>query len=298
MKPKSKDVEYERELARRWRENGDLGARNELIVRNLWFAQWSAKISKMGRQLTAEERAQIACCSLVEATEHFDERKGGSFRGFASWYILGALNRENAKADTPVRYPSYLYSAARRIKEAKLILEVALGRKPTREEIMKYADVTDVTIDAALEPVLPKRGQSFDAPLTTEDNESRTLHDVMVAGGPVPETVRIAKGELDDITSQLEQFIINVRHADARGHKALRERNLAFIVDRYGIWSDEGMPLDEVGRKHDVSRQMVDQTIKRLWRSLHAENATYSEMWLEDLLQQKRTLEILLENGQ
>ncbi|MFA7286212.1 MAG: hypothetical protein WC052_00920 [Patescibacteria group bacterium] len=298
MKSKSEDAELERELARRWRENRDLAARNELVERNLWFARWSARITNMGRQLTAEEREQIAYCSLVEATIRFDERKGGNFRGYASWYILGALNSANATANTAVHYPSYLYAASKRIKAATLILEVALGRKPTRDEIMKHADVTGAAIDAASEPVLPKRGRSLDAPLMTEDGESRTLHDVMAAGAPAPETIRMAKGELVDVTLRLEQFVADVYRADARGRKALRERNASFLIDRHGIWNDDGIALEEVGKKHGVSRQMVNQTIKRLWRCLQTANAVYTEAWLENILRQKRALEILLENEQ
>src|SRR5690348_933329 len=80
------------ELFRRWREDGDRRAREELINRHLPLARGLARRYARTPE-PFEDLVQVASLGLVKAVDRFDADRGAAFTSFAVPTILGELKR-------------------------------------------------------------------------------------------------------------------------------------------------------------------------------------------------------------
>jgi RNA polymerase sigma factor for flagellar operon FliA len=86
--------EAEAALWARWRQNGDLAARQELIAHHLPYARIVAAkyySNRYHNEVEFDEYFQLASLGLVEALDRFDPTMGVQFRTFASRRIQGSI---------------------------------------------------------------------------------------------------------------------------------------------------------------------------------------------------------------
>jgi RNA polymerase sigma factor (sigma-70 family) len=88
----------EQELARRIQENGDIDARNVLVLANLGLVHLLAK-QQRHREFRYEDLVQEGVLGLLRATETFDPNRGIRFSTYCVYWIRARIQRLGQKLD-------------------------------------------------------------------------------------------------------------------------------------------------------------------------------------------------------
>ena len=137
-------------LLRRYHEQGDLAAREQLIEQYMSLVRSLARrYSYRGEQL--EDLVQIGAIGLIKAIDRFDVNRGVELTTYATPNIIGEIKRHFRDRGWSVRVPRGLQEL--NIQLSRLIeqLTVQHGRSPTIPELAKAASVTDEEVLEALE---------------------------------------------------------------------------------------------------------------------------------------------------
>jgi len=137
-------------LLRRYHEEGDLAAREELIEQYMSLVRSLARrYSYRGEQF--EDLVQIGAISLIKAIDRFDVDRGVELTTYATPNIIGEIKRHFRDRGWSVRVPRGLQEL--NIQLSRLLEEktVELGRSPTIAELAKAAEVSDEVVIEALE---------------------------------------------------------------------------------------------------------------------------------------------------
>src|SRR5918999_113831 len=140
----------DRELLRRYHEEGDLAAREQLIEQYLSLVRSLARrYSYRGEQL--EDLVQIGCIGLIKAIDRFDLERGVELTTYATPNIIGEIKRHFRDKGWAVRVPRGLQEL--NVQLSKLIEEktVELGRSPTIGELAEAAGAEEEEVLEALE---------------------------------------------------------------------------------------------------------------------------------------------------
>ena len=127
-------------LLRRYHEQGDLAAREQLIEQYMSLVRSLARrYSYRGEQL--EDLVQIGAIGLIKAIDRFDVNRGVELTTYATPNIIGEIKRHFRDRGWSVRVPRGLQEL--NIQLSRLIeeLTVQLGRSPTIPELAKAASV-------------------------------------------------------------------------------------------------------------------------------------------------------------
>ena len=128
----------DRTLLRRYHEEGDLAAREQLIEQYMSLVRSLARrYSYRGEQL--DDLVQIGAIGLIKAIDRFDLDRGVELTTYATPNIIGEIKRHFRDKGWSVRVPRGLQEL--NVKLSKLIeeLTVELGRSPTIPELAKAA---------------------------------------------------------------------------------------------------------------------------------------------------------------
>ena len=142
--------ESDKILLRRYHEQGDLVAREQLIEQYLSLVRSLARrYSYRGEQL--EDLVQIGCIGLIKAIDRFDLDRGVELTTYATPNIIGEIKRHFRDKGWAVRVPRGLQEL--NVQLSRLIEEqtVQLGRSPTVAELAKAAGVDEEDVLEALE---------------------------------------------------------------------------------------------------------------------------------------------------
>src|SRR5947207_13136910 len=140
----------DRELLRRYHEQGDLAAREQLIEQYLSLVRSLARrYAYRGEQL--DDLIQIGCIGLIKAIDRFDVNRGVELTTYATPNIIGEIKRHFRDKSWAVRVPRGLQEL--NVQLSKLIeqLTVQLSRSPTIPELAKAAGVEEEEVLEALE---------------------------------------------------------------------------------------------------------------------------------------------------
>ena len=140
----------DRALLRRYHEEGDLAARDQLIEQYMSLVRSLARrYSYRGEQL--DDLVQIGAIGLIKAIDRFDVDRGVELTTYATPNIIGEIKRHFRDKGWSVRVPRGLQEL--NVKLSKLIEEqtVELGRSPTIPELAKVAGVEEELVVEALE---------------------------------------------------------------------------------------------------------------------------------------------------
>ncbi len=100
-------AEQERELSRRWRNEGDAQAREQLICANWRLAVWSA-CRFQGRGLDLEDLIQEGCQGLLIALDHYDPEREWRFSTYALAWVQRAIQRAVLAKSFLIHVPYHL----------------------------------------------------------------------------------------------------------------------------------------------------------------------------------------------
>src|SRR5215831_12221078 len=135
-------AENDKVLLRRYHEQGDLQAREQLIEQYMSLVRSLARrYSYRGEQL--DDLIQIGAIGLIKAIDRFDLSRGVELTTYATPNIIGEIKRHFRDRGWAVRVPRGLQELNVRLSKLIEQLTVQLSRSPTIAELAKAAGVEE-----------------------------------------------------------------------------------------------------------------------------------------------------------
>jgi len=241
-------------LLRKYHEDGDLAAREQLIERYMSLVRSLARrYSYRGEQL--DDLVQIGAIGLIKAIDRFDVDRGVELTTYATPNIIGEIKRHFRDKGWSVRVPRGLQEL--NVQVSKLIeqLTTQLGRSPTIPELAKAAGVEEEAVLEALES-----GRAY------------TSVSLSTGGGSDED------GELDPLESlgtiEHEYEISEDRAVLAPGFKVLDERERRILHLRFF----SGLTQSQIAAQIGISQMHVSRLIRRSLEKIREEIAEESEV--------------------
>jgi RNA polymerase sigma-B factor len=226
-------------LLRRYHEDGDLQAREQLIEQYMSLVRSLARrYSYRGEQL--EDLVQIGAIGLIKAIDRFDLSRGVELTTYATPNIIGEIKRHFRDKGWSVRVPRGLQELNVQLSRLVEQLTVQLSRSPTIPELAKAAGVEEEEVLEALES-----GRAY------------TSLSLSVGGGG---------GDDDDLdpleslgTEEHQYEVSEDRAVLAPGFKALDERERTILQLRFF----EGLTQSQIAQQVGISQMHVSRLIRR-----------------------------------
>jgi RNA polymerase sigma-B factor len=242
--------ESDKVLLRRYHEQGDVGAREQLIERYISLVRSLARrYSYRGEQL--DDLVQIGAIGLIKAIDRFDVNRGVELTTYATPNIIGEIKRHFRDRGWSVRVPRGLQELNIQLSKLLEQLTVQLGRSPTISELAKAAGVTDEEVLEALES-----GRAY---------SSLSLS----AGSGFDED-----GELDPLESlgtEEHQYEVSEDRAVLQpGFRVLDERERTILHLRFF----EGLTQSQIAQQVGISQMHVSRLIRRSLEKIREEIAS------------------------
>src|ERR1700741_3156989 len=137
-------------LLRRYHEDGDLQAREQLIEQYMSLVRSLARrYSYRGEQL--EDLVQIGAIGLIKAIDRFDLERGVELTTYATPNIIGEIKRHFRDKGWSVRVPRGLQELNVQLSRLVEQLTLQLSRSPTIPERATAAGVEEEEVLEALE---------------------------------------------------------------------------------------------------------------------------------------------------
>lgn len=247
-KEKLISAEEEVLLAQRIRK-GDQVALDKLVKANLRFVVSVAK-QYQNKGTTLSDLINEGNLGLIKAARKFDETRGFKFISYAVWWIRQSMIQSMASNSRMIRLPLNRHSIIVKIKKGSALLEQQLEREPTAEEIASFTELNIVEVEDGW--VNAARTSSIDAPLSS--GEGQTFADITPGtGGSSPD----------------HQLLHDSLHTDVvrlLGNLSPREAKIIRLY--FGIGAAQGLTLDEIGSRMNLTRERVRQVKETAIRQL------------------------------
>ena len=237
----------DRALLRRYHEQGDRAAREQLIEQYMSLVRSLARrYANRGEQL--DDLVQIGAIGLIKAIDRFDLDRGVELTTYATPNIIGEIKRHFRDKGWAVRVPRGLQELSVQLSRLVEQLTVQLGRSPTIAEIARAADVEEEAVLEALES-----GRAY------------TSVSLSSAGGPDDDD---DLDPLESIGSEEHQYEVSEDRAVlAPGFQVLDERERKILHLRFF----EGLTQSQIAQQVGISQMHVSRLIRRSLEKIRVE---------------------------
>ena len=241
--------ESDKILLRRYHEEGDLQAREQLIEQYMSLVRSLARrYSYRGEQL--EDLVQIGAIGLIKAIDRFDLNRGVELTTYATPNIIGEIKRHFRDKGWSVRVPRGLQELNVQLSRLVESLTVQLGRSPTITELAKGAGVEEEEVLEALESGRAYSSLSLSSGGGQEDGEELD--------------------PLESIGTEEHQYDISEDRAVlAPGFRVLDERERMILHLRFF----EGLTQSQIAQQVGISQMHVSRLIRRSLEKIREEIA-------------------------
>jgi RNA polymerase sigma-B factor len=166
------------QLFRRWQQDKDVGARDELVKRYLPLAR------KLARRYTGahepfEDLFQVASFGLLKALDRFDPEHGTAFSSFAVPTIVGELKRYFRDLGWSAHVPRGAQELALKVQRVQQRLTTSTGRSPTVQELAQYMELSIEDVLAGIEAAGAHHATSLEVPREDGEDDDGTLADTL-----------------------------------------------------------------------------------------------------------------------
>jgi len=241
--------ESDKALLRRYHEQGDVQAREQLIERYMSLVRSLARrYNYRGEQL--DDLVQIGAIGLIKAIDRFDVDRGVELTTYATPNIIGEIKRHFRDRGWAVRVPRGLQELNVRLSKVREQLTVQLGRSPTIAELAKAAGADEEQVVEALESGRAYSWLSLSTGGTGEEGEEL---DPLETLGEVEHDYEISED----------------RALLAPGFKVLDERERRILHLRFFAGLTQSQIAQEVG----ISQMHVSRLIRRALEKIRDEIA-------------------------
>ena len=242
-------AESDKVLLRRYHEEGDLAAREQLIEQYMSLVRSLARrYAYRGEQL--EDLVQIGAIGLIKAIDRFDVDCGVELTTYATPNIIGEIKRHFRDRGWSVRVPRGLQELNIQLSRLLEELTVQLSRSPTIAELAKAAEVTDEEVLEALE-------------------SGRAYSSLSLSVGASQDE----EGELDPLeslgTEEPRYALTEDLAVLAPGFRVLDERERQILHLRFF----EGLTQSQIAQQVGISQMHVSRLIRRSLEKIRAEIA-------------------------
>ena len=239
----------DRALLRRYHEQGDRAAREQLIEQYMSLVRSLARrYANRGEQL--DDLVQIGAIGLIKAIDRFDLDRGVELTTYATPNIIGEIKRHFRDKGWAVRVPRGLQELSVQLSRLVEQLTVQLGRSPTIAEIARAADVEEEAVLEALES-----GRAY------------TSVSLSSAGGPDDDD---DLDPLESIGSEEHQYEVSEDRAVlAPGFQVLDDRERTILHLRFF----EGLTQSQIAQQVGISQMHVSRLIRRSLEKIRVEIA-------------------------
>ncbi len=166
--------ERTRELFRRYKEEGDEEARNELVENHLNLVRHVAsKYARSGVPL--EDLIQAGSLGLINAVDRFDPSYGYEFTTFAMPTIRGEIKHYFRDKNWSIGASRKIKDLSVKVRDAQDELSVELQRSPTLPEIAERADISVEEVISVLDSVEKNKLIPLEVPSNGDDESSSVI---------------------------------------------------------------------------------------------------------------------------
>jgi RNA polymerase sigma-32 factor len=249
-----RDQEYE--LARRWREQGDRDAANQLVTSHLRLA---AKIAMgyRGYGLPVSEMISEGNIGLLQALNRFEPERGFRFATYAMWWIRASIQDyilrswSLVKIGTTTNQKKLFF----KLRSAKSKIAAFESGDLHPEQVASLAKSLDVPDQDVIDMNRRLGGdKSINAPLH-EDGETGQWQDHLVDQSPSPEAIVV---EQDEKERQHKALTAAIDVLDDRERHIFEARHLV----------DEPRTLEDLAAQFKVSRERIRQIEARAFEKV------------------------------
>ena len=233
------DKDRTRELFRRFKQEGDADARDQLIVSHLNLVRFLAsKFKNRGESL--EDLVQVGTIGLIKAIDRFDPERGLEFTTYATPTIMGEIKRHFRDKGWSVRVPRRLQELSAKVNQATDELTNRLQRSPSVAEIAEHLGST---VDEVLEAM----------------ESSSAYSSVPLEGG--------GSGEDDEAPSVIDHYATEDPELAASDDRIVLEQAIADFSPReqevVRMRFDEGLTQVEIAERLGISQVQVSRLLRR-----------------------------------
>lgn len=139
-------------LWRAWKTDGDLAARNQLVVGFTYLVKVIAtrQVRLVPAHCEIDDLISVGHVGLIAAIDGWDPQKGASFEQYCWTRIRGAMRDELRRIDWA---PRSVRRSSRMIDRARDKVQLREGRLPTEIEVAREAEMTVEELRVSLERV-------------------------------------------------------------------------------------------------------------------------------------------------
>ena len=203
----------EKRLLLRYHSEGDLDAREDLVLRFMPLArQLARRYRHSGEPL--EDLVQVACVGLLKAIDRYDPERGAGFARYAVPTMLGEIKRHFRDKGWAVRVPRATQELALKVGDALGTLPPKLGRAARPRDV---AEAVGASVEEVLEAMVAAtayEATSLDAPRPGPSEDADwSLGDALADDEEGYELVEIGetlRGTLDALPAR-ERLILRLR---------------------------------------------------------------------------------------
>ena len=240
-------LKNDKALLRRYHEQGDLAARQQLIEQYMSLVRSLARrYSYRGEQF--EDLVQIGAIGLIKAIDRFDLERGVELTTYATPNIIGEIKRHFRDRGWSVRVPRGLQELNIQLSRLLEELTVQLARSPTIPELAKAAGVNEEEVLEALE-------------------SGRAYSSLSLSSGPGQDE----DGDLDPLeslgTEEHEYEVSEERAILEPGFRVLDERERKILHLRFF----KGLTQSQIAQQVGISQMHVSRLIRRSLEKIRAE---------------------------
>ena len=177
---------------------------------------------------------------LMRAVEKFEYQRGHKFSTYATWWIRQAITRSIADQARTIRIPVHLIETINRIVRTSRMIEQAIGREPSAEEIAQKIEMPIDQVRRTLR--LARAPISLETPVGDDDSHLADFIEDTHAESPI-----------DHVTG------LKLVNETRRQLATLSPREEKILRMRFGIGEKSDHTLEEVGRDFQLTRERIRQ---------------------------------------
>jgi RNA polymerase sigma-B factor len=228
----------DRDLLRRYHEQGDRAAREQLIERYMSLVRSLARrYASRGEQL--DDLIQIGAIGLIKAIDRFDINRGVELTTYATPNIIGEIKRHFRDHGWAVRVPRGLQELSIQLMRVVENLTGELGRSPTIAELAEATGASEEEVLEALETGRAYSPLSLSVGSSGDDDELDPLDSL---------------GDDDH-----EYEVTEDRAVLEPGLRVLDERERMILQLRFY----EGLTQSQIAQRVGISQMHVSRLIRR-----------------------------------
>ena len=223
----------EKERWRRFKEEGDMEARDALIIHHMRVVKFIAgrMAIHVPSNVEMDDLVGWGIMGLMDAMEKFDHRQDIKFSTYASIRIRGAIIDQIRSLDWA---PRSLRAMARKVGAAREKLRHEKGREPSTQDLAEVLETPEEQIEETLAQVQTAKVLSLDSylPSDDEESESRKLNVTSNPSSPNPSQMAITSERGERLVQEIlklpdqQQKVLNLYY-----HEELTLKEIGMVLD-------------------------------------------------------------------